>query len=466
MNEITEQTGVDPTTQWRHASCRRTLLLLAATALALRIAAIPISSAYTLRDGEDAQHFYNLGFNLASGNGYSSDVAPPFKADSVREPLYPGLVALCFAMFGPTVLPVQILQAVLSALIILISGDMVFRIFRYNPRAARRVAVTAAAIFAFMPSAVRNSPLLLRETLVMLIVILSLWAVIRMHISIASALIFGAIVGIGSLCRANLQLLPFALLPVLAMQHKLWKTIRWGAVVLLVEAAAVAPWYVRNYKLFGFVGLSPTLGVNLYQRTWALATDGTSEPELRRLATIAMQMPDGRGPDDLYQLTVPYRIKRLLGNRYSYWELDRRFLHVALENAQAHPLRYLRDTALELIAWWYTSMNYSRLVHGYALGPAQDFRSRNWPALAVHVVHRTLCSLLLITGFAGLWRWRGQIGVWLVAATIAYFGLSTAAVQICYLDRYWVVIAPCAAILSAAGIWALPRRKGTKVSAC
>lgn len=421
--------------------------------LLLRIAAIPVSQGFTAREGDDSIHYRMIAKNLAAGHGYSSSPGAPYLPDAVREPLYPAFVAAHFAVFGEDIVPVQLTQACIDVMTLWLTYLLGVRNCRRLGRPRSAVPLAAAAALAVLPSMIRCAPLLVRETLFTFLLVVALHLAL-FRPSFRSAIALGAVLGIASLCRANAQLMIFALTPAVWLQlRSVPKAVALAAAALVVEACIVAPWYVRNLREFGFVGLSPTIGINLYQRTWHLAMDGGADPEIRALTRrIATEERRPADPNAMYELTVPYRVKRELKTPEPYWAIDQRFLRVALENVELEPMRYLSDTAVELAKWWFAPTNYSRLFPGFAYGPWEALKRKAVGAAGAWMVHLGACSVLLALFLVSVKAFHGRPETVALSCTVAYFGLTTALVQICYLERYWVVIAPAALLMACLGV--------------
>ena len=419
----------------------KSILIVLMLAFSVRLVAIRVSGTFTKDEGSDAIHYRSIGLNLAQGNGYSADQTPPFTPDAVREPVYPVFLAVCFKIMGYSVLRVQIVQAAIDTFSVYLIYLLTLHALQDFPRIRQAGALIAASLYAVLPCAIRNAVVLVREPLFIFLLLVSVWLLRRFGWRTATALGCGALLGIDTLCRANLQLVPFVLLPILIYQSGrragAW---RLAAMFLGANMLIVLPWYVRNYVTFGAIGLSPTLGINLFQRTWSFDLEGNKEPELRALVKRAMVLPDGSGPDELYTLTVGYRTKGLLDQNLPAWEVDHRFREVAVENIFRHPWEYIGTSIVEMGKWWYVTDNYSRIVHGYASGFFANLRDRQWLPLLFLVSGYLFSSALLFFMAYGAIRWWDRVAVEMVV--VAYFAVTTALVQICYLSRYWVVAAP------------------------
>jgi tetratricopeptide (TPR) repeat protein len=242
----------------------------------------------------DSYYYHRWAIEIISGNFWGSDVF-------FLRPLYPYLLALVYAVFGVHVLPVQLLQALLSTVSCLLLYDNTRRIFGKRPAAFASIGFALTGILVFYTGT------LLYVEITALLSLLFLWLVLvagrvgnaerrtsdfglrtsdfRLWLWAAAGVCFGLLV----ICRPELLLLlPFLLL-------WLWRTShaphpsppapRSGLVAITAVAlAVVAVVPVRNY----IVARDPVLftahsGINFYYGNNPTA-DGTWQPtaELER----------------------------------------------------------------------------------------------------------------------------------------------------------------------------------------
>ncbi|MDR1709705.1 MAG: glycosyltransferase family 39 protein [Candidatus Accumulibacter sp.] len=139
----------------------------------------------------------------------------------------------------------------------------------------------AAALFALWPNLIANSATPEKETLV---VALLPWAAAFLYRALtqrraSSALAGGALLGMATLVQPSLQFIPFlgaGVLFAVFMRRK--GALLLPLALLLGAAVVVAPWTIRNYRVFDrFVLVATNGGSNLYRANNPLATGGYTE---------------------------------------------------------------------------------------------------------------------------------------------------------------------------------------------
>lgn len=83
------------------------------------------------------------------------------------------LESAIFMFFGPNVLPVIMVNGLLSALTVLLAADMACRIF------GSRAGIAAACVLAVYPSLILWAAINLRDTIIVFLIVLTLWALHR-----------------------------------------------------------------------------------------------------------------------------------------------------------------------------------------------------------------------------------------------------------------------------------------------
>ena len=159
---------------------------------------------------------------------------------------YAYFLSVFYRIFGPTPLPVLLVQAVLNALIPI-------AIYAYaSAEFDRRVASVAAvlvAIFSFNTVYVSTES---TDAISTFLFVLMVWAFAkgRRRGSLGWLVLVGALIGLAAQFRPNLILLPFMLLALhWLMGPRTWATLRTGLAMIVVAALMIAPWVVRNYRL-------------------------------------------------------------------------------------------------------------------------------------------------------------------------------------------------------------------------
>jgi 4-amino-4-deoxy-L-arabinose transferase-like glycosyltransferase len=239
----------------------------AAFALALALRLAWVLSVDTQPAVSDPQLYHVLAVNLAEGRGYVMLRAEGdhFVAGEGGQPTawappgYPVALAAVYKVFGAGADSAKIFNAVVGALAVVFTygvGRLAF---------GHRVGVLGALLFAFFPSHIVWSSSVLSESLFSLLFVAALWVLLvarppnqradppRLLANLAwcghwlsGAALFGVLVALATLTRGQ----GAVLLPLGAV-FWLWRdgrsaALRQGLVALVVMAALMTPWFVRN----------------------------------------------------------------------------------------------------------------------------------------------------------------------------------------------------------------------------
>jgi len=253
---------------------RRDLARIFAAALVVRVVFTfliypSIAAQFGSGDGYD-----EIGLNLAQGRGYLLAGAP---GAAERLPLYPLLLALSFALFGPLSWPWQLAQCVGGA----VTCGVVYATARVY--AGRRGALVAAVFCAVHPTLVLYSARPFTETLYVLLMLLFVRAVVRPR---WSAMVVGGLLGLQLLTKTAAWLGLVACFPA-ARRAGLGGVAR----AALWVGVVVGPWVVWNLATAGTPHLvttvtGPTLYHGLYISRHASWT--TPAADLNRDAELAL----------------------------------------------------------------------------------------------------------------------------------------------------------------------------------
>ena len=202
-----------------------------------------------------AQHFVNLGPSHPDIGTY-------------RPPLYPLFLATVFKVFGSDVDVVRVVQGVMSTL----TCGLLFLIGRHVDR--DRVGLIAAVMGGVYPLFVFFAGVLMVETLLILLAVLSLYLTLEFQNepSIRRAAVLGVSLGLGALCKpvmlAWAVLLAGGLLispaGVTSGGGSKPATARHVMAMIAALCLVIAPWTMRNYAVTGYlVPISSNAGMNL-----------------------------------------------------------------------------------------------------------------------------------------------------------------------------------------------------------
>src|SRR3989338_2507188 len=273
---------------------------------------------YRIEPMVDAEAYNVIAQNIISGNGYRMDTNDiPLNADRSMIKSGPGyefLLVGFFYVFGHRYEPVWIFQALFHALSALLVFLISRRLFKdmWHPA----MGLTGAALIAFSPDLILASSMLLVENFALFLMLLFVWWFFRYDDmpSASGAGLAGVLFGAVYLTRSPLGIL---LLPASAL---FWVRKRFVHAIVFLFCCAIlmAPWAVRNYRVFHkFVPTNLAVGDAFLNGNNPNAT--------------------GEIDDSRYEYTTPLRFaERFSANKT---EID-----MALGFIKADPLRFLKIT--------------------------------------------------------------------------------------------------------------------------
>jgi 4-amino-4-deoxy-L-arabinose transferase-like glycosyltransferase len=230
----------------------------------------------------DSDGYDRRAMNLLRYGVFSSDRTPPLTPDLDRTPVYPVMLAGVFAVAGHSPAAAILFQILLGS----VTALLTYGLSRELGLSAR-VGILAALIVALDPLSIMTANYLLTETLFTLLLVGSVWAMVRYWNTGDSRwlLLATILVALTSLTRPISQFLPLALLPlfVLAARKGRRRTLlAAGAVFAVLSLALTYTWAYRNYRQTGLFTLSTISDTNLiYYRARAVLAEaeGTSQDE-------------------------------------------------------------------------------------------------------------------------------------------------------------------------------------------
>lgn len=336
----------------------------------------------------DEREYLALARSVARGEGFrypADEPAPGTGQQFGRAPGYPLFLAAIIEPSTVNQAPrrIQIAQAIVGAAGIWLIAAIAGR------AAGPRAAAAAAGIAAVYPPLVWMPSYVLSETLFSTMALAA--AFILMHLSPRTAIAGGALTGLAVLTRPSMLFF----VPLAAVWF-LWqrRTIEVAGFVL-VAVLCVAPWTIRNHRVYGrWIAVASEGGVTFWTGNHPLA----------------------KGDGDL---STNIDLKRA--------ELAFRAAHPGLTPEEMEPI-YYRDALAwigrEPAAWL-------ALVARKAFYTVMPFG----PSYAVHSPRYRIASaasflLILPAAISGAWRWRGArragtspAALWLMAAATVAAGL-------------------------------------------
>ncbi len=251
----------------------RALVLVLGLGLALRLALAAYVAPYPERYVQaDAIGYHQLAQNLLQGHGFSRDLAPPYRPDNFRTPIYPLTLAAVYRLFNRGPAAMLFLQALMGTLTVLLVYLMARSLM--DPRAG----LLAAALLALSPHSIVYTALLWSDTEYTLLLTGSIFlgVVMLARPERRWALASGFVMGLATLTHPRSLYLP--LLFVVA-----WFVVRARAGMSLRQAfgrallyllafhLALLPWRARNFVHFGVPNLTSAAGINMLYYGAALA---------------------------------------------------------------------------------------------------------------------------------------------------------------------------------------------------
>jgi 4-amino-4-deoxy-L-arabinose transferase-like glycosyltransferase len=238
------------------------VLVTALAAILLRVLAMrAMNGLEGVQTGNDYAAYLALAGGLLDGSGLVAGTAHYGAVTGMYPPLYPLVLAGAGALFGVNSGSVLLVNGLIdfgaAALILAIAG-------RLDQAPAGRAA---AALYLLWPNAILSAPLAQKEGLTILIALLLAWFFLRAlrdGPGQRAAAGFGVTAALLALCQPALfpfpALLALMLLPSLGRR----RLAAFLARALPFALAAMLPWWIRNWLVFGtFVPFTTSMGASL-----------------------------------------------------------------------------------------------------------------------------------------------------------------------------------------------------------
>ena len=326
----------------------------------------------------DAAHYHEIARNLVEGQGFAHWFPQlELHATAFRPPLFPLLLSGIYAVTWPAVGIAQLLNLVIGCVVV----GLTFVVVR--DVGGRGAAVAAAAVVALYPPLIANDVVPLAESLA-LALLLALALAVRRGAYVWAGLLAGLLV----LDRTSAQ----AVVVIVVV----WVAVRLGVkravVTLLVAAAVVVPWVVRNAVQVGAPVLVTSNGFNL----------------------AAMHSEEARETGGFVDPVFDERFEEFRIYQFDEVEWDRKL--------RAHAMEQIRDDPLSV-----TVVARRNLLAIFELRPSVNESPERLDGRNIDFRTWTLPLFYVVTavGLVGLWRHRRDPTVQFLALVTAYFvGLS------------------------------------------
>ncbi|MGH9535117.1 MAG: hypothetical protein ACRD2E_09685 [Terriglobales bacterium] len=214
----------------------------------------------------------NIAYALVSGQGFASPLRVPSGPTAWVAPLYPGLLAALFHLFGVYTFGAFVAAVALNIALVTLACWPLYALGRRV--GGVRVAAVAAWLWALYPNAILLTyESMWGDCLSALLAITALWAVVALTDAKAVSWGHGAAYGLlwGAILLTNPTL---AVLLPLWLGWSLWRRrsravgpARWRgpAIALAVAILTAVPWTVRNYRaLHAWIPVRSDLGLALW----------------------------------------------------------------------------------------------------------------------------------------------------------------------------------------------------------
>lgn len=246
------------------------ILFVLAFALLVRFAWIGVFPTVQLES--DPFYYDQTARSILSGEGYRNG-----NLYAYRPPAYPYFLAGVYYAFGYHLLPVKVIQAVISVL-----SCLVLYLLARRLSGGGKTAVFALCAAAFYPPFIKYSSELWSETLFVFLLlsgVLFLYREVDRDRLTVNGVLSGLFLGGAALTRE----IAFYFIGFIGLWMALYRPVSYGAgrsmikFALLAAAfgAVVTPWTIRNYHIFGkIIPITLNGGINYYIGNNEKATGG------------------------------------------------------------------------------------------------------------------------------------------------------------------------------------------------
>jgi 4-amino-4-deoxy-L-arabinose transferase-like glycosyltransferase len=347
------------------------------TAVALLVRVLLILARGTFHLPHDFSFAFEVGSvarSVAEGQGFSSPFGAPTGPTAIASPIYVYLLAGIFRVFGVYTDASALTAILLDALCSSLTCYSIFILARET--FDQRIAVLAAWLWAFSPSAIHASTTYIWETCVStLLLSLALILTLRLPSStrIGDWLRYGALWGLLALTNgAALAVIPLLMLWVWLRSKR--RTLPYfGRMVMagLMCVLCISPWVIRNTVAFG----TPIFRSGLV-------------PEFYGRKLMKEELQDSQDRFPRLQHPRELNLYRELGE--IEWVAARR--HESIQLISASPLGFLRVSLTRALLYWF--------------GDPYRFQSAGRTALLSLAVF----ACIAVFGFLGLFlAWRRRV---------------------------------------------------------
>ncbi|NQT53624.1 glycosyltransferase family 39 protein [bacterium] len=236
----------------RALDSRAFLPICFAVALLLRVAWVATHDPYP---AADYKWYWNAARSIAAGHGFTAQGLP-----TARWPVgYPAFLGGLFALTGPSLVVGRVANIVLYLGIILLATVLARRML-----ASERAARLAALILAIYPNHIYHASLLLSEIFFTFLLLLGVVLLTTLRRRVGWTAVAGLVFGYATLTKPQALLIPALVIGVSLLRNLSWRGALGHAGLLVAAtvpmAAVIAPWTMRNHRVFGRPFLVSTNG--------------------------------------------------------------------------------------------------------------------------------------------------------------------------------------------------------------
>ncbi|MEM6776586.1 MAG: hypothetical protein AAF670_02950 [Planctomycetota bacterium] len=417
----------------------------------------------------DALEYFQLGKSVADG-----DVWLEGHPIAYRTPAYPWLIGLCCRWTESSIMAMVIAQAMLRWLTNVAAGVLAMQL-----AAPSRWAIWAVPMAMAMSLPTISSPIyvnvLLTETCFTVALTLHLVATLRYirRPTVGAAMLVAISLGWTILVRpiAMLLWLPHCMhcfatwfrnrtRPV---QPTLSRWLMLGCLITLVTSSMLAPWWMRNERLFGERFLTKFVGRNLWIVTFQ-PESGAGLPIVPTTHSNALLKPMQLTPKAANQMPMDDALqswrhtwtthRALIAAGFTDPQSDDQMKQVAMESATASPRPFLWKAIRRIVNFWRTAatdlpvaeLEDDAVLTSRWLHRMIDARSSQSVALNTSVILIALASLVRLAWIPA----SRDAAIW-VGLILVYFQAITGILEIPDY-RYRMVLEPLLTSILAAGV--------------
>lgn len=380
----------------------------------------------------DAIEYNTIGWNLAQGNGFSSQASAPYVPTMHREPVYPYFLGAIYKIFGHKHEYVYIFQISIFSLTCILVYSLTRNIF------AEKEARYSAVLTALCPTLANYPSYILTETVFVFLLCLSILTLTRAAKTQKGVLFLasGAILGITVLCKVMMFLFFFMVLLVVFLLRKDWKTffkknISHVAIFSIAFLIVLSPWVYRNYQEFGYAHISLRGGAALWEMAYKL--DDSFE-DMKKAVVFNFSEYLGNliypgvvnSPRDFILMRSKKSHSReiqLQKQNFNPVEIDNIMKEEALKKIRSHRhplLKLLAHAPLEMIKM--TSILYiPTLNEPHMINKFYSLNNGKFLLSGIRAIFRLMAYLILCLAIIGMTRKRKQWKKWIFLLSIILY---------------------------------------------